>query len=84
MCVFGCSPTAQDSIEHYCHCGTIQKVGLRIFRQALANIQMPRGIDETLLMKKANSEAQLQFQAVWTSLIYVDFNVVVHDSDGVG
>ena len=37
-------------------------------------MQLPKGIEDTLLMKSAKREAHVQFQAVWDLHIYSAFN----------
>ena len=81
-CVFGCSPTAHDSIEHYCHCPTLHKAGERALGHHHLCYNIPKGIHSTLLMNDAKESEHIQFLAVWIYLMYSSFNGATHSAQG--
>ena len=73
VCLFGCSPTARDCIEHYVHCDTLQKAG-RLALDSRSTRLIPKGIEQTILMRHAVEEEDIIFCAVWVYLMYSAYN----------
>ena len=75
VCLFGCSPTARDCIEHYVHCSTLRNAGLRVLGKRSTR-HIPMGIDQTILMKHVEEDDDIIFCAVWVYLMYSAYNDV--------
>ena len=75
ICLFGCSPTARDCIEHYVHCKTLRNAGMRVLGKCSTRL-IPMGIEQTILMKHAKDDEDIIFGAVWVYLIYSAYNDV--------
>jgi hypothetical protein len=67
QCIFGCSPTAKDSIEHYVHCPILQKAGGRVI-EGRSTRTIPRGLALTLLTNDTDNEEDILFRATWVFL----------------
>ena len=75
VCLFGCSSTARDCIEHYVHCDTLRNAGRRAL-DARSTRHIPKGFDQTILMKHVTEDDDILFCAVWVYLMYSAYNDV--------
>ena len=85
-CIYKCSDTAQDSIEHYAHCNTLQAAGERILnsircRTKRFDLRVPKGIDDTILFCHSKSAEEIAFNATWIYLMYSAYNTFLHKNE---
>ena len=63
-CIFGCSATAHDSLEHYVCCSKLQDAGKRaVIKERHGCI--PYGIRQAVLLEGAECETDIYFRALW-------------------
>ena len=64
ICIFGCSATAHDSLEHYVCCSKLQDAGRKIVRREKHD-RIPYGIRQTVLLEGVECEMDIYFRALW-------------------
>ena len=82
-CIFGCSATAHDSLDHYVCCSKLHDAGRKIVRKEKHGC-IPSGIRQAVLLEGADSEMDIYFRALWLFLIYSTYNVARNSTEQGG
>ena len=82
-CIFGCSETADESIEHYVHCKVLQGAGNILlnsvkWKSKCFDLQLPFGVEETILFRNSYELGEVAFCATWIFLLYSTYNGFLH------
>ena len=83
VCIFGCSATAHDSLEHYVCCSKLQEAGRKIVIKE-KHCCIPYGIRQAVLLEDAANETEIYFRALWLFLLYSTYNAARNSTEHTG